>query len=252
MSKHFLGFTEVATLETSQFQLTKRIIADLVKLRGMGVLHGPTGSGKSFAVKSELQDRAATSSPACYITEAHEQPTMRNTLDIIAAALTGHEPPENENRFKLTARLVKILTGPERLIVIDEAQRLNGKCIEVLRHLHDSDLTCFALLLVGGDGCWEVLSRSPMLKSRIVRRLPFQNLSAEAIIKLISGYHPIYEGIEPEILLEINKRYGEGNLRNWATFTLTAAQLCAETNRERIDAAVIANAYTLLGGGKSD
>ena len=50
--------------------------------------------------------------------------------------------------------------------MIDEAQRLNGDCIELLRHLHDHPHTRFALLYVGGDGCWEVLSREPMLASR--------------------------------------------------------------------------------------
>jgi DNA transposition AAA+ family ATPase len=56
---------------------------------------------------------------------------------------------------------------------VDEAQRLTSECIEFLRYLHDHPHTRFALILVGGDGCWEVLSREPMLRSRIFRRLNF-------------------------------------------------------------------------------
>jgi DNA transposition AAA+ family ATPase len=252
MPEHFLGLSDVAILDTSQYQLTSKIISDLVKLRGMGAIHGPAGTGKTFAVTCELENQAATTSLVTCMTTAHEQPTMRNTLESIAIALTGHKPPKSQDRFDLTARLIELLAGPERLIVVDEAQRLNGKCIEVLRHLHDAKRTRFSLLLVGGDGCWEVLSREPMLKSRIVRRLPFHPLSPEAISTLIGGYHPIYCDVAPEVLLEIDQHYGEGNLRNWAAFTLTAAQLCAATSRERIDDAIIANAYTLLGGGKND
>jgi DNA transposition AAA+ family ATPase len=252
MVMHFQGLLNASILETSQYQLTSRIIGDLAKLHGMGVIHGPTGSGKTFAVLSELENLSATTGLSCYVTEAAEEPTMRHTLATIAIALTGHEPSKREDRFDLTARLVKLLAGPDRLIVVDEAQRLNGKCIEVLRFLHDAKRTHFSLLLVGGDGCWEVLSREPMLKSRIVRRLPFQPLSPKAIAKLMKDYHPIYYDASPEILLEIDDQYCEGNLRNWASFTITAAQICAETGRERIDPKVIANVNTLIGGGKID
>lgn len=252
MVEHFQGLLNASILETSQYQLTSKIIGDLVKLHGMGVIHGPAGSGKTFAVLSELENLSATTALSCYVTEAHEEPTMRNTLAAIAIALTGQVPSKREDRFDLTARLIRLLAGPERLIVVDEAQRLNGKCIEVLRFLHDAKRTHFSLLLVGGDDCWEVLSRQPMLKSRVVRRLPFQALSPEAIAKLIKNYHPIYYDASPETLLEIDDQYGEGNLRNWAGFTITAAQICAEAGRERIDPEVIANTYTLLGGGKSD
>ena len=252
MPQHFLGLSDASILDTSQYQLTAHIIADLVKLCGMGVIHGPAGTGKTFAVLCELEKLTAETSLATSMMAAHEDPTMRNTLELLATALTGHAPPEEQNRFQLTTNLIQILAGQDRLIVVDEAQRLNGKCIEVLRYLHDDKRTRFALLLVGGDGCWEVLSRKQMLKSRVVRRLPFRPLSPEIIPTLIGDYHPIYTGIDPKILLEINSHQCEGNLRHWAAFTLTAAQLCDEAGRDRIDAEVIANTYALLGGGKSD
>ncbi|MFD3569396.1 AAA family ATPase [Streptomyces sp. NPDC058667] len=61
--------------------------------------------------------------------------------------------------FDLTTRLVGLLATSMRLVVVDEAQRLNGDCIELLRHFHDHPKTRFALLYVGGYGCWEVLSK---------------------------------------------------------------------------------------------
>lgn len=38
-----------------------------------------------------------------------------------------------------------------------------------------------AILLVGGNGCWEVLSREPMLASRICRRVRFGPLPAPKV-----------------------------------------------------------------------
>nr|BFE29688.1 hypothetical protein GCM10010200_019390 [Actinomadura rugatobispora] len=141
------------------------------------------------------------------------------------------------------------LSGPQRLVVIDEAQRLNGDCIELLRHLHDHPDTRFALLYVGGDGCWEVLSREPMLASRVFRRLPFKKLPRDQVPALMRTYHAIYAPAADELLLEVDDGYGHGTLRNWAAFTQTAAMLCAESGRDQLDADVVANAYALLGGG---
>ena len=93
------------------------------------------------------------------------KPTMRLVADELLTALTGAAPPRSRNRFQLISRADRPAVRAARLVVIDEAQRLNGDCIELLRHLHDHPHTRFALLYVGGDGCWEVLSREPMLAS---------------------------------------------------------------------------------------
>lgn len=70
---------------------------------------------------------------------------------------------------------------------IDEAQWLNRDRIDYLRHLHDDLATKFALLLVGGNGC--VLSREPMLRSRLFRRVPFAPLTPEGVPRLFSNQH---------------------------------------------------------------
>ena len=68
--------------------------------------------------------------------------------------------PGRGNRFELSDRLLDVLAERDRLIVVDEAQWLTRESIEYLRHLHDDPATRFGLLLVGGDGCWQVLAVS--------------------------------------------------------------------------------------------
>jgi DNA transposition AAA+ family ATPase len=58
-------------------------------------------------------------------------------------------------------------------LVVDEAQRLTRHAMEVLRYFYDDPDTQLALLLVGGDGCWETISREPMLASRVYRQRRF-------------------------------------------------------------------------------
>jgi predicted AAA+ superfamily ATPase len=132
---------------------------------------------------------------------------------------------------------------------VDEAQRLNRECIEFLRHLHDHPRTRFALVLVGGADAWAVLSREPMLRSRIYRRVSVTPLSSSEVCALMGSFHPIYAGADAELRLLIDDHYTHGNVRDWAAFTLTAARLCAETGRERVDERVVRNTFALHGGG---
>jgi type II secretory pathway predicted ATPase ExeA len=250
MPRHFAGLDGAATLATAQFQLTARIVADLIASQATGVIHGPAGTGKTYAVEAALEILTHDHEPVTAYTLAFAPgPTMRQVTDALVHALTGASVPSHRSRFYLTAALTGLLSGPPRLVVIDEAQRLNGDCIELLRHLHDHPDTRFALLYVGGDGCWEVLSREPMLRSRVFRRLPFQPLPRAQVPALMRGYHSIYHGADDPLLLDIDDTCAHGSLRDWAVFTRTAVTLCDESGRDCIDETVAASAYALLGGG---
>ena len=127
----------------------------------------------------------------------------------------------------------------------------NRECIEYLRYLHDHRLTRFALLLVGGDGAWQVLAREPMLRSRIYRRVVFRALSGDQVCTLIPRFHPVYAGVEAELVLFIDDHFAHGNLRDWAAFTATAAQLCRAGGHDRVDESIVRNAFALHGGTRS-
>ena len=255
MPQHFVNLPGAATLPTRHYQLTGQIIDDLIAELATGVVHGPAGTGKTYAVQAALERlRDAVPGPAgsqvsvCTLAFP-AKPTMRLVADELLAALTGAAPPRSRNRFQLISALTDLLSGPRRLVVIDEAQRLNGDCIELLRHLHDHPHTRFALLYVGGDGCWEVLSREPMLASRVFRRLPFTRLDRPAVPALMRRYHPVYDGADEALLLEIEDAYGKGMLRNWAVFTHAAVSLRRKAGTGRISAEVAGNVYAKLGGG---
>jgi hypothetical protein len=254
MPQHFVNLPGAATLPTRQYQLTAQIIEDLIAESATGVVHGPAGTSKTYAVEAaleQLRDTAAPGPPGqvsvCTLAFP-SKPTMRLVADALLTALTGAAPARSRNRFQLISALTDLLSGPRRLVVIDEAQRLNGDCIELIRHLHDHPHTRFALLYVGGDGCWEVLSREPMLASRVFRRLPFTRLDRPAVPALMRRYHPVYDGA---LLLEIEDAYGKGMLRNWAVFTHAAVGLCGKAGTDRISAEVAGNVYAKLGGGIS-
>jgi hypothetical protein len=143
--------------------------------------------------------------------------------------LTGADPGR-ASRFDLSEELIGLLAGREWLLVVDEAQWLNRECIEYLRHLHDHPRTKFSLLLVGGDGCWRVLSREPILRSRIYRRVRFAPMRPPTVLNVIPGYHPIYQHAPVDLIATVDDRYAHGCFREWASFTHSALALCHEQN----------------------
>ncbi len=63
------------------------------------------------------------------------------------------------------------------------------------------------------------------------------------------GYHPLYSGVPEELIRFVDDYCGHGNFRNWASFTLTAVDLCTDAGRQHLDEQVARNAFALLGGG---
>ena len=248
MARHFLNLHGARTLPTESLLLVERSVADLAANSAMGAFHGPAGLGKTFAVEQALA--RCTDTPNIWISFP-SGPTQRQVAAALYEALTGVAAPPG-SRFALTAPLLDELAGRSDrvVVVVDEAQQLNRVCIEFLRHLHDHPRTDFALLLVGGDNAWTVLSREPMLRSRIYRRVAFSALSSTQVCALIPTFHPLYRNVDIELLLLIDDRFAHGNLRDWAAFTHTAVNLCAELGRDGIDERVVRNAFTLHGGGR--
>ena len=242
-------------IDTPQLQLARHVVADTASFQAVGVIHGPAGLGKTFATRlattrlpADPQCPDGEGLPVCTIAFP-SRPTMRLVADLLLQALNGTSPDRQANRFYLTAALVRELAHRPRLIVVDEAQRLSEECIELLRYLHDHDDTTFGLLYVGGNGCWQVLGRQPMLRSRVWRRLTFTPIPDTQVPSIIRAYHPLFHDVDDELLLQVNTRFAHGIWRNWALFAATAHLLAGRAGRTRLDAELVANTFALHGGG---
>jgi len=243
--RHFLDLDGARTIPTEHLLLSGRAVADLVETHAMGAFHGDAGLGKTFAVERAVEGLGGDWEPVWLSFPA--RPTMRLIAIELLAAISGSHT--QHDRFKITRLLKAELALAPRLIVVDEAQNLNRECIEFLRHLSEDPQRRGAILLVGGDGCWEVLSREPMLRSRVYRRVAFTPLTPREVLRVIRAFHALYEGASDELIRFIDNYCGHGNLRNWASFTLSALDLCAELKRDRLDEQLARNAFALLGGG---
>jgi hypothetical protein len=206
---------------------------------------GLAGSGKTFAAELAVAEfkveRAWVQSPS--------RPTMLHVARRLYRELTGADPGR-ANRFELSEELIALLAGREWLLVVDEAQWLNRECIEYLRHLHDHPRTKFSLLLVGGDGCWRVLSREPMLRSRIYQRVGFAPMRLQTVLNVIPGYHRIYQNPLGELIAMVDDRYAHGCFREWASFTHSALTLSREQNATVLTESLARAVLELHAGGE--
>ena len=243
---HHLDLEGAEVMQTEAFLLAERAARDVATAGAIGVIHGVAGTGKTFAVQAAVD---ALPVPACCV-QFPSRPSMLRIAQQLLHRLTGRKPAAG-NRFELSDRLVDLLAEHDRLIVVDEAQWLTRECIECLRHLHDDPATRFGLLLVGGDGCWQVLLREPMLRSRLYRRVTFTPLSSRAVLAIVPRYHRLYARADPELLLAINDRYAHGLFRHWAAFTHTAAALCTDHDQPGVTADLAHAVFALHGARRA-
>jgi DNA transposition AAA+ family ATPase len=238
---------EVSTIETDAFLLTERAINDVLAHSALAAVVGPAGTGKTHAVK--VISRALQGVRVLAV-EFESRPTMLHVARTLMRTLSGSEP--RGNRHRLSVELVAALQPPERqrlLLHVDEAQRLNRECIEYLRYLHDHVQTGFALCLSGGDGCWDVIEREPMLLSRIFRRVRFSPLTDNQVLEFMPRYHPLWGECPPELLLEVNERCAHGVFRTWALLTETVLDLMKERVQRHPSDSTIRLAIELVAGG---
>jgi DNA transposition AAA+ family ATPase len=243
MSRHFLELADAATLETEHYLLARRAVIDAVEKRAMAVMHGSAGLGKTYTV-DELVDELDID---VLWTSFPSRPTPRAVAANLYEQLSGRQT--RLDRFTIISRLVAHLAHGPDAVVVDEGQLLTGDCIELLRYLHDHRDTRFALVLVGGNGTWAVLSREPMLASRVYRRVRFQPLTRSDVIAAIPEYHPIYIDAGEPLIGLIDDHFAHGNMRNWAAFTHRALGLLDETGRDQVDEQIVRNVFALHAGG---
>ena len=241
MIEHHFGLKGASVLVTRYLLLTRDAVTDIVQRHGMGAIYGPAGLGKTFAIARAVE---AIKVPVVRV-PFETRPTEREVGRRLLGQITG-VPPQG-TRFTIRDALLPILSERPRLIIIGEAQNLNKDCFEYLRLLHDDQHTKFSLLFDGGHGCWHVLSRERMLLSRIQRAVEFDDLSEGDVLALIPTYHGIFKGVEPDLVRLIDDRFAAGNLRNWALFTVTAADICKASKTIHVSRDIALDAIARIG-----
>lgn len=194
-------------IPTQNYQKTKALIGELLgPVLGveMAAILGRAGRGKTTIAQRVY----ATNNQTIYVLY-HEGWSHIELLREIAFRLCGTRPRFRQVCFEM---IQKEMAVKRRIIMVDESDRMNLKCLNVLRNIHD--VCRVPVLLIGEDDLQNKLSRERRLISRLRSALSFDPvLQADVVVffKNSLGIH-----LTPDITGKLLK-HSQGDFRNVIT-----------------------------------
>ncbi|MEU0941103.1 ATP-binding protein [Embleya sp. NPDC005971] len=241
---HFLGLEQAQLVGTDTLLTTRDNIEAVIEAKAMMCVHGPAGSGKTMSVNSALRHLAPD---ITHRLELRAGPTPRDIRHGLFQALgLPGEPPARPIEFDTL--LKEALAEEFRVLVCDEAQWMKKTGFEFWRHLWDDKRTNIAVIFAGGDGCYKVLRREPMLASRIFIWQEFTRMSKDEVRATIPAFHPVWADVDTALIDAIDKQAAHGSFRNWANITTHILAGMRKLDLEKVDEDLVRWVYSKIGG----
>jgi hypothetical protein len=192
-------------------------VRDALNLGGPVVFYGRSGTSKTYtAIRICEQLRIE---PA-YL-ELEPRPRGNDIeISVLRAFARGQDAGEEleqlDDRMGRRAARALLATHCERprLVVLDEVHHGGIYGRDLIRFLIGRPANQAAFLLVG-EKVEEYLANDTAFKSRVVRWVPFPELSRDEMVAFARAFHPIYEHSEPHLLERVLEFAGV-HKRLWA------------------------------------
>lgn len=225
-----LGLEDTYLIETNSYILGRTALMETVTRRGVAVVHGQSGLGKSFLLKAFRQELSARS----IFLSFNRQASHRKVLGEMYRQLTGDKGPVGTGT-DLEPLVLELLKGPElTVVIVDEAQRLGKESVGLFRYLYDRYLS-FPLIIAGSTGTWRSLQKDENWTSRITREVQFRSMSEDDILKSMPRYHEMWGRVTRDAKLLADRTYAHGRIGFWANLTVAMRDMGAEPGSEPLD-----------------
>jgi len=181
-------------IATQNFQKMEELCDELID-GGIGVelaaVIGKAGRGKTYSAERIFSKTSTTTYLHCGI-----KWSVAKLLREIAFVLNGTRP-----RFRdICEQIIKDeMAAQRRILLVDDAHRLNINCLNVLRDIHD--LTGAPILMIGEEHLKGKIYRENGLKSRVRKILYFEPISQADIVVYYSKQHK--ERLQPDQSLKL-------------------------------------------------
>jgi DNA transposition AAA+ family ATPase len=172
----------------------------------MGLIHGPAGVGKTCGAELFCRDNPNT----LFITAKKYACGKHDVENMLFEELVNSTEIPYPGNVKWSLWMEQVLRGTERLIVVDNANRLQFHSFQWMMDFHDATLVPIAF--VGNPEVLDILRRSDQLFSRIglVHRVKSQEQrdAEQSALKLIGQYAPGSEKDLTELAVDVISKLG--------------------------------------------
>lgn len=221
-------------ISTTNFQkmqaLSSRLLANTLNVELAAVV-GRAGRGKTRAA-----ERIYTHSPSADYVRCGEKFSHVQLLREITFKVCGSRPHLREKCLDL---LKDELADRRRIIILDEADRLNISCLNMARDIHDECDT--PVLLVGEEILLKKLNQEERLISRVREIIRFEPASQADVV--IYFKQAIEQTLSPAQAVKILMT-SKGDLRNIKTTALLTEDIMKSSGLSRVTDDIIDRALT--------
>lgn len=184
---------EIPFIVTQQVKEVASVCSALIEAKDMGVIYGEPGVGKTVTALQITGNWTKKGSLKVIYTEADAGSTPLGIAKKLISLITDLVPGNSAQ----AARIIEDISNKHHfdLIIIDEAERLNQKCLEMVRSIYDR--TRIPLLLIGMTDLLRHLRTHKKFYSRVSMVYHYEPLSYQQLCEYLGQLHPLLKDIDP-------------------------------------------------------
>ncbi|MFC5034584.1 AAA family ATPase [Streptomyces sp. DSM 41987] len=201
-------------VRTPPVRAVAEAIGQAMAAEGAVCVFGDPGRGKTAAVRMALAEPPAGWKATWVPVPVRPSVAGMRRAVFEALGLPGRFP----HTSALADAAVAEALGQARVLVLDEAQRLPGPCLEYVQSLWDHPGTRITLVLCGA-GSERALARLPQLASRVGAWQEVPRLTGAQAATAVTGFHPLWGTVAAADLAWIDRSCAHGTFRTWAALT---------------------------------
>ncbi len=239
-------------VSTPGYRTVAFCVREAVRAKGICLVTGQPGLGKTFATRDILHSVAPDLDPDTVLRQERfpRSPSAKRIAERLLFAVTG-ETALRRTEEAITRDLVEALQRPT-ILFIDEAQNLTAHGMHYLRYLWDEPGTNVTIVLVGKTETFKLINRDSTLRSRVFAHASIKPLTAEEALEFVPKLHPIWADTSVDTIKFINSSYARGNMRSWVIFTRWADSFCQQEGSERVSRETAEKVFVLVKSLRAD